>query len=93
MVLERLGEDVLRHTQFPKDEVAPTKKPVLPFFHNFEQFVEDTKCPHVSYWRLYQAAIGHLLLLGKITKLDDEQAIPDDFWIWRWLRLEFEPTP
>lgn len=91
MILERMISDVEAATIHPKgDEVAPTKKPILPFYNDFKCFAEATHCNSIAHWRGYQAVIGQLVLLGKVTKLDDGAVIPQSFWIWRWLGMEFE---
>lgn len=91
LVLNKMLADVERSTIRPSDdEIKPTIKPVLPFFHTFESFQMATECPHVSYWRIYQSVISQLLLLGKITKLDDNVNIPETFGIWNWLKGKYE---
>lgn len=91
LVLEKMLVDVEKATIRPTDEeIKPTIKPVLPFFHTFESFQMATECPHVAYWRIYQSVISQLLLLGKITKLDDSVNIPENFGIWKWLRGAYE---
>lgn len=91
LVLEKMLADVEKSTIRPTgDEVKPTIKPVLPFFHTFESFQMETECPYVSYWRIYQSVISQLLLLGKITKLDDSLNIPENFGIWNWLKGAYE---
>ena len=75
------------------DDTKPsTIKPVLPYFRTFEQFQVATECPHVVQWRIYQSVISHLLLIGKITKLDDAATIPPEFRIWRWFSGEYEES-
>lgn len=93
LVLDKLLSDVEAATIRPADdEVNPTVKPILPFFRTFEDFQGATECPHVAYWRIYQSVISHLVLIGKVTKLDDTAKIPENFWIWRWLKGEYEAT-
>lgn len=93
LVLDKLLSDVEAATIRPTDEdVNPTVKPILPFFRTFEDFQSATECPHVAYWRIYQSVISHLVLIGKVTKLDDTAKIPENFWIWRWLKGEYEAT-
>lgn len=91
MVLEKMMADVQATTVQPSDEVvAPTKKPVLPFFHSFEDFNKTKKCKSVACWRIYQAVVGQLLLLGNITKLDDAAVIPKSFWVHKWLKSNLD---
>ena len=63
---------------------------VLPFFHKFELFEEKTgnELPH--FWKIYQSIVGHLLLIGEITTLDDNAEIPLDFSIWQWLEMKYD---
>lgn len=93
MILRQMTEDLDRVTvrQYD-DDTKPTivYKPALPFFHSFEDFQMKTGCKWVSYWRIYQAVIGQLLMSGKVTKLDDSAEIPSDFKIWRWFAGEYE---
>lgn len=91
LILEKMIADVEQATIEPSDdEIKPTIKPVLPFFRTFEQFQMATECPHLAYWRIYQAVISQLILIGKITKLDDDAIIPKDFGIWKWLKGGYE---
>jgi hypothetical protein len=93
LVLEKMLVDIEKATIYPgDDEIKPTIKPVLPFFQTFEMFQMATECPHIVYWRIYQSVISHLVLIGKITKLDDSKRIPDGFEIWKWLQGQFEAT-
>ncbi len=92
LVLEKMLADVERVTIYNEtDDTKPSRtSPILPFFHTFESFQVATECPHVAYWRIYQSVISQLLLLGKVSKLDDDVKIPENFGIWRWLRGEYE---
>lgn len=92
LVLEKMLDDVKRVTIYnDSDDTKPSRiSPILPFYHTFEVFQIATECPHVVYWRIYQSVIGQLLLLGKISKLDDVQKIPADFWVWKWLKGHYE---
>ena len=93
MILRQMTEDLDRVTvrQYD-DDTKPNVvfKPALPFFHSYEDFQVKTKCKIISYWRIYQAVIGQLLMSGKVTKLDDSAEIPSDFKIWRWFAGEYE---
>ena len=92
MVLDRILSDIQAATIYnADDDTKPSRtSPKLPFFHTFEAFQIATKCPHIAYWRIYQSVISQLMLLGKISKLDDAAVIPADFWIWKWLGGAFE---
>lgn len=91
LVLEKMLADIEQATIRPTDdEIKPTIKPVLPFFLTFEKFQMNTECPYVIYWRIYQSVISHLVLIGKITKLDDDAKIPENFGIWKWLKSDYE---
>lgn len=91
LVLEKMLVDIEKATIRPADdEIKPTIKPVLPFFLTFEKFQMDTECPHIIYWRIYQSVISHLILIGKITKLDDDAKIPESFGVWKWLKGAYE---
>lgn len=92
LVLEKMIADVelatIRNTE---DDTKPSRiSPTLPFYRTFELFQMATENPNKSYWRIYQSVISQLILLGKITKLDDEKEIPENFEIWKWLRGEYE---
>ena len=91
LVLEKMLADIEKATIYPADdEIKPTVKPVLPFFQTFELFQLATECPHIVYWRIYQSVISHLVLTGKITKLDDSKKIPAEWSIWRWFSGAYE---
>lgn len=78
LVLTSLKRDIQEHCK--------EKKPVLPFFHSFELFVSKTGNQKKHFWKIYQAVIGHLLLEGTLTTLDDEKTIPVEFSLWHWLK-------
>lgn len=92
LVLGKMLTDVEKVTTYNKDDdTKPSRiSPTLPFFHTFESFQVATECSKVAYWRIYQSVISQLMLIGKISKLDDDKAIPDDFWIWSWLGGAYE---
>lgn len=65
----------------------------LPLFHSFELWKEKTGNQYQYFWKIYQAIIGHLLLIGKLTALDDDDIeIPEYFSIWNWIHLKYEVT-
>lgn len=91
LVLNKMLADVESATIRPaEDEIKGTVKPVLPYFQSFELFQMETGCPHVAYWKIYQSVISHLILIGKITKLDDAVKIPENWGIWKWLKGTYE---
>ena len=92
LVLEKMFNDVQKATIYnDTDDTKPSRiSPILPFYHTFELFSQETECPYVAYWRIYQAVIGQLLLLGKISKLDDTQKIPENLDVWMWLKGHYE---
>ena len=95
LVLKKMLDDVEQATWRNNDpDNYPDKpmriSPTLPFYHTFESFQIATECHHVVYWRIYQSVISQLLLLGKITKLDDNSNIPEHFHIWKWLKGTYE---
>lgn len=69
------------------------KKPALPFFHNFELWQEKTGNNARHMWKIYQAVVGHLLLVGKLTRLDDAAAIPPNFEVWCWISGKYDHEP
>ena len=83
LALTKLTDDITEHCK-------TNKKPVLPFFHSFELFKEKTGNQYQHFWKIYQSVIGHLLLVGAITTLDDDAEIPKNFSIWWWLDGKYE---
>ncbi len=83
LALSKLTDDINEHCK-------TSKKPVLPFFHSFELFKEKTGNQYPHFWKIYQSVIGHLLLIGAITTLDDNAEIPKNFSIWWWLDGKYE---
>lgn len=71
-------------------QLKSVKKLVLPYFADFEQFTTDTGNKSVGYWRIWQAVLGHLVLVGTITQLDDNATIPKDFSVWAWLNGDYK---
>ena len=71
------------------EQLKSVKKLVLPFWHSFEQFKADTGNESKAHWKIWQAAIGHLMLTGKLNYLDDSAKVPDDFSVWRWLKGDY----
>lgn len=77
------------------DEYIRLKKSVerleLPFFSDFEQFKARTNNDSVSYWRLWQAAISHLVMIGAIAHIVDDANVPKSFKQSKfWLDLGYD---
>ena len=91
--IERWHKDNPRPTSDDADEyrkqIKSAKKLKLPFFHNFDDFVKVTKNENRAYWKIWQAVIGHLFLIGKLHHLDDTAPIPTNFECWRWLNGDY----
>lgn len=101
LLLDKLTADIDQFNQHnPKpitddadeyfDKLKSVKKLALPFWHSFEQFATDTGNQSQAYWKIWQAVVGHLLLIGKITELDDSADIPPEFSIWFWINEKYE---
>lgn len=101
LLLDKLTDDISKfHQSNPKpatddadeyfEQLKTVKKLVLPFWHSFEQFVADTGNQSQAYWKIWQAVVGHLMLIGKLNYLDDDAKIPDDFGAWRWLKGDYD---
>ncbi|WP_131667402.1 DUF1870 family protein [Psychrobacter pygoscelis] len=71
------------------EQIKQVKKLVLPFYTSFVDFVEATGNSHVIHWRLWQSAISHLFLIGKLNDLDDNVSVPNDFKAWSWLNGDY----
>ena len=71
------------------EQLKSVKKLVLPFWHSFEQFKADTGNQSQAHWKIWQAVIGHLMLIGKLNYLDDSAKVPTDFGVWRWLKGDY----
>ena len=72
------------------EQLKSVKKLVLPFWHSFEQFKADTGNPSQAHWKIWQAVIGHLMLIGKLNYLDDNAKVPTDFGAWQWLKGDYD---
>lgn len=77
------------------DEYIRLKKSVkrltLPYFSDFEQFKARTSNDSASYWRLWQAAISHLVMVGAITHVVDDADLLASFKQTRfWLDLGYD---
>lgn len=101
LLLNRLTADIdefnqtnLKPTTDDADEyfeqLKRAKKLVLPFWHSFEQFATDTGNQSQAYWKIWQAVVGHLMLIGKLNYLDDDAKVPADFGAWRWLKGDYD---
>lgn len=63
----------------------------LPYFSDFDSFVAATGASSLSYWRLWQAAISHLVMIGAIAHVVDDAPMPDSFKQTRfWLDLGYD---
>lgn len=71
-------------------QLRSTPKLKLPFFQSFELWQEKTGNDLPHFWKIYQAVVGHLLLFGKLTELDDSADIPPQFSIWFWIDGKYE---
>lgn len=66
---------------------------VLPYFSDFERFKLATSNQHKNYWRLWQAAVSHLVLAGLINHINDDASIPAAFKKTHfWLDLGYDVT-
>ena len=68
---------------------------VLPYFMDFEQFKRNTGNESKTYWRIWQAVVGHLAAVGKVLKLNDDILMPDSFtnskyWLAGGYEIELE---
>lgn len=65
----------------------------LPYFADFERFKSTTGNTNKGYWRIWQSVIGHLSLIGKILRINDDVLLPDSFTnVKDWLALKYEVT-
>ena len=63
----------------------------LPYFVNFDDFERVTSNDNKTYWRVWQAAIGHLALKDIVTIIDDSKKINDCFdKSLLWLKKEWD---
>ncbi|MDP8184389.1 Aca2/YdiL-like domain-containing protein [Phocoenobacter skyensis] len=81
-LFSRLYDDLL--TNMLKD--IGSHKISLPYFKEFDYFVEKTGCELVIKWRLYQSVLNHLMLTTELIALDDKSQIPENFWAYKWLK-------
>ncbi|MGP4716923.1 DNA-directed RNA polymerase subunit alpha C-terminal domain-containing protein [Psychrobacter sp. T6-6] len=78
LLLEQLNRDIARFN-LSNPRPAAEDRLLLPFFEYLSDFTFATSNTSVTYWRIWQAAVGHLVLAGKITRLNDEAPIPASF--------------
>lgn len=100
LALTNLSDDIdsYNNERHPKTDDADeyfkqlksTPKLKLPFFQSFELWKEKTGNDLPHFWKIYQAVIGHLLLIDKLTELDDGADIPAQFSIWFWINGKHE---
>ena len=63
----------------------------LPYFVNFDDFERVTSNDNKTYWRVWQAVIGHLALKDIVTTIDDSKKINDCFdKSLLWLKKEWD---
>lgn len=55
----------------PKHELS------LPVFSEFLDFKVETGNKQLQYWRVWQAAVSHLVMTGLVTNIDDTANIPE----------------
>lgn len=48
-----------------------TERLTLPYFKDFELFTATTSNTSQTSWRVWQAVVSHLVMIGKVTRLDD----------------------
>lgn len=71
--------------------VKSVKRLTLPYFSDFEQFKARTGNDSASYWRLWQAAISHLVMIGAIAHITDDCDLPASFKQTQfWLDLGYD---
>lgn len=73
------------------DDFPLPQRPTMPLWADFEQFKIDTGNDNIYFWRVYQAAVAHLYLMGKFKHLDDSSPLPKSFVkTWNWLRFYYD---
>lgn len=71
--------------------VKHVKRLTLPFFNDFEQFKAATSNESKSYWRIWQAAISHLVTVGSLHCINDDTPIPASFKQTHfWLDMNYD---
>lgn len=91
--IEQFSRDSSRSISNNTDDYSEMEcvpKLALPFFYSFDDFSKYTGNTSRAYWKIWQAVIGHLILIGKLDTLDDTVRIPDDFTCVRWLNGNYD---
>lgn len=57
--------------------INPKYELSLPFFSEFLDFKVETGNHQLQYWRVWQAAVSHLVMSGAVTNIDDSAPIPE----------------
>lgn len=87
---ELLTDIIKQEAQAFKIQNPATRLP-LPYFSDFERFKSVTGNQHKNYWRLWQAAISHLVLVGVINHINDDADVPASFkQTWFWLNMGYD---
>lgn len=69
------------------------KRLTLPYFSSLDDFNACTGNNNLSYWRLWQAAISHLVMIGAIAHVVDDTDVPASFkQTWFWLDGGYDVT-
>lgn len=72
LLLSTLSNDIKAHRLLSSDLM-------LPYFSEIADFERVTGNDCETYWRLWQAVVGHLALTGDIISLNDDAPIPASF--------------
>jgi|GEM_PF-4639794 len=72
LLLSNLNADITLHK-------LQAGKPELPYFKEFADFERVTGNDCQTYWRLWQAVIGHLVMTGAIDSINDDAPLPASF--------------
>ncbi|MED6317200.1 MAG: helix-turn-helix transcriptional regulator [Pseudomonadota bacterium] len=57
--------------------INPKYELSLPFFSEFLDFKVETGNGQLQYWRVWQAAVSHLVMTGLVSNLNDGENIPE----------------
>lgn len=61
---------------------------MLPYYASFDQFVHCTGHSNKTFWRIWQAVVGHLALTAKVLCINDNVTIPESLSETRhWLNI------
>lgn len=73
LLLSNLNADITLH------KLQAGSKLVLPYFKDFADFERVTGNDCQTYWRIWQAVVGHLVMTGVIDSINDNAPIPAGF--------------